>query len=269
MAWRAIQDTTPYSETLSRLSHLAERLFFRMLSQTDPWGRLEGNPVKIRAKCLPTLDVSSEELVDALEELVNVGRIVIYTGEPNGGLACQLVEFDEHQPKSLRGKRGPSRFGNPPEEALAAASRRMEDARMGLHDRARLVVELHDCPRLVMPRHAQARPEQSRAEKRRVKGSPAVASFAAELPISKNLRRTAAPVRSPHDLEQLVSSLSGSDEHTPAVLSSVLHGQPEAVLARALESLERRRRDTSKKPLVSEARYLVSIIQRLREERAA
>lgn len=267
MSWRAIHDTTPHSETLSRLSHLAERLFFRMLSQSDPWGRLPGSPAKIRARCLPTLDVSNEELVDALVELVDVGRIVIYQAALDQELACQLVDFDEHQPKALLGKRGSSRFGPPPEPALADARRRMENARMPLHDRARLVVELHDSPRLVLPTRDQT---ESR-DRSKEKGSPTVESRdPAELPVEQREGEHGDEPRPPGDpLEALAASLKGSDEHTLAVLRSALHGQPEMVLARAVESLEARRRNRTKKPLVSEARYLVSIIMRLRGERAA
>jgi hypothetical protein len=266
VSWRAIHDTTPHSETLSRLSHLAERLFFRMLSQSDPWGRLPGSPAKIRARCLPTLDISNEELIDALVELVDVGRILIYPAAPNEELACQLVDFDEHQPKALLGKRGSSRFGPPPEEALADARRRMENARMGLPDRARLVVELHDSPRLVTP----ARDQTESRETEKEEGSPtAAASFAAGLPVEQPGIEGGELQAPPDELEALVASLKGTDEHTLAVLRSALHGQPEAVLARALESLETRRRNRTKKPLVSEARYLVAIIMRLREERAA
>jgi hypothetical protein len=255
MGWRAITDTLPQSETLSRVSHLAERVYFRMLSQSDTWGRLSGSPAKIKAKCLPTLDVTTEDLVDALEELVNVGRIIVYA-QANGELACQLVEFDEHQPKALLGRRGSSRFGDPPDEAITDACRRMQAARMGGHDRARLVVRAHDLSRLRTTREDQTETENRDREE----GSPTASTEGpGELPFSKN----------EDDLEELVASLKGSDEHTLAVLRSVLHGQPEVVLARALESLEARRRDRTKQPLVSEARYLVSICQRLREERAA
>lgn len=252
MAWRAIADTLPQSETLGRVSHLAERVFFRMLSQSDAWGRLQGSPPKLKAKCLPTLDVTMDELVEVLEELVQVGRILMYA-QANGELACQLVEFDEHQPRALIGKRGSSRFEAPPQEAVADASRRMQNTRLGLAERARLGMPTHDRPRLVTPRHSQTETEKRVREE--AGSTTAEAQVQGQLPIS--------------ELAELAQTLTGADDHTPSVLAAVLHGQPEYVLARSIESLELRRADQKKPKLVSEAKYLVATIQRLREERAA
>ena len=108
MGYRAIQDTVPYSETLAAVSHFAERLYWRMLSQSDSWGRLPGSTAKLRARCVPLINVSDEEIEAAFAELERIGRVVRYGA--NGSLVCQLLEFDDNQPPEFVKKRGQSKF---------------------------------------------------------------------------------------------------------------------------------------------------------------
>lgn len=116
MAWRAIQDSVAESESLAGLSDFAERLYWRMLAQSDPWGRLRAEPLKIRARCIPLLDRPADVIAAALEELEAAGRILRY--EDDGHIYTCIVGFDEHQPRDVLGrdgKRYTSRFPDPPE----------------------------------------------------------------------------------------------------------------------------------------------------------
>lgn len=236
MAWRAIQDSTSKSRTLSALSDFAERLFWRMLSETDPWGRLDGDPVKLAACCIPMLPERWEEVTAALEELQAVGRVVIYGDPP----ACQLVDFDRHQvPTRLdRRSRFGSRFPEPPQATVENA----HAAREALYSKT---------PANHLPADSDSDRESDILERQ----SEVVC--AAELPERKH--------DGPSTWASVAASLADADERTPAVISAVARGLPQAALHTALESLELRRR--TQPPLVSEARYFVATLQRMREER--
>lgn len=114
MGWRAIQDTMPQSTSLDQLSDFAERLWVRMLSQTDPWGRLRGEPSKVRRACVPGLPVDDAKVAAALDELVQAGRLVLFS--VGGRWYAELVDFDANQPKDVLGRTGKrfvSRFPDP------------------------------------------------------------------------------------------------------------------------------------------------------------
>lgn len=107
MSWRQIHSSVATSESLSACSSSAERLFWRMLAQTDAWGRLDGRAPKVLARCCPMIPWDVIHIEKLLMELEEVGRIVRY------GTACQVLDFDEHQPYSSR-RRGFSLFPEAP-----------------------------------------------------------------------------------------------------------------------------------------------------------
>jgi hypothetical protein len=77
-------------------------------------------------------------------------------------------------------------------------------------------------------------------------------------------------VRGPlDDWHALATRLSDADEGTPGVLAQVGRGLPEAAIARAIESLEYRRRDSARQPLRSEVRYFIASLKSIREEEHA
>lgn len=113
MAWRAIQDTVGQSESLAELSDLAERVYWRLLAHSDPWGRLDARPRKLRARCWPMLGFSDEQAGYALIELEAVGRIVVY--EKAGEVVVQIVDFEKNQPReAFRKRSGTSPYPDPP-----------------------------------------------------------------------------------------------------------------------------------------------------------
>lgn len=111
MAWRAISDNIGRSESLAALSDLAERIFFRLVAHSDPYGRLPGSPPKLRATCFPLLGCTQDDVGRALCELERVNRIVAY--EIDGQEVIQLVGFDENQPKEFIRRRGDTRLPSP------------------------------------------------------------------------------------------------------------------------------------------------------------
>lgn len=104
MAWRAIQDTVGQSVSLASVSHLAERLYWRLLAHSDPWGRLSGHPAKLRARCFPMLKINDEQAGRALQELVGVNRITVY--QVDSTAVVQIVEFEPNQPRDIVHRRG-------------------------------------------------------------------------------------------------------------------------------------------------------------------
>lgn len=113
MAWRAISDSVPFSESLASVSDGAERLYWRMVAVSDWWGRLEGKPRKVRAKAIPLLKRSDLQVARMLDELQDAGRVLLY--EHENEVYIQLVDFDKHQPADYIRKRGKgSRFPEPP-----------------------------------------------------------------------------------------------------------------------------------------------------------
>jgi hypothetical protein len=104
MAWRAIQDTVPASESLASVSHFAERLYWRIVSQADAWGRLPGTERKVGAVCVPLLGVREAKIGEALDELIAVGRIVVYCEQ--GIWTCEVTDWDRNQPRDVRGRNG-------------------------------------------------------------------------------------------------------------------------------------------------------------------
>lgn len=112
MAYRAIVDTVGHSESLAKLTHLAERLYWRLVAHSDAHGRVPGSPSKTRAMCFPLLDITHDEVGYALVELEQVARIWVY--EVDGKAAIQIVAFEENQPKEFIRRRGDSRSPDRP-----------------------------------------------------------------------------------------------------------------------------------------------------------
>lgn len=269
MSYRVITDDVPVSTSLNQLSHLAERLYFRLLSQTDPWGRLPGELVKIRDLCIPRLAVTDTELAGALEELTIAGRITLYCAD--GVWACQLVDFDRHQPIAKL-KRGRSRWPAPPQTPVApdtqtdtaARGEAPSDSQPPATETGTLIEKS-----LQNQRSAETRTDDRRRD---FPGSPtAVAQYVGGLPDFKSGKASGTPAVNGlcfagRDLGEIARGLRGADAGTPAALASVLRGMPEAALASALKGLDLRRGKQHLGPIRNEARWLVGTIQTMRLE---
>jgi hypothetical protein len=98
-----IAKTVNESGTLAGLTDFAERLYWRMLGVSDEWGRLDGEPGKVRARCVSRLDRTEAEVAAGLEELVKAGRIELYLEA--GIWTCQVTGADEYMPSKARSER--------------------------------------------------------------------------------------------------------------------------------------------------------------------
>lgn len=103
MTWRAIEGSVAISKSLAQLSDFSERVWWRILAQTDAWGRLPGDLDKLIALSMPLLAPKPAKVEDALVELEQAGRIVRYTAE--GVAVIQVVDFDVHQREATRRRR--------------------------------------------------------------------------------------------------------------------------------------------------------------------
>lgn len=112
MAWHAIHDSVDESQSLSALSDFAERLYWRLLAKSDPWGRMRGETHKLKARCVPLVKRATEQRIeDALSELVAVGRVTRYSHE--GAEYLEIVDHDKHQPSEFTRRRKASKYPNP------------------------------------------------------------------------------------------------------------------------------------------------------------
>lgn len=78
---RIIRESCRTSLSLSKVSHGAERLFWRLLTCADDYGRIEADPQLIQAACFPRqlLIVHVADVRTFLDELVGQDMLVPYT----------------------------------------------------------------------------------------------------------------------------------------------------------------------------------------------
>ena len=82
IAWkpRLIHPASATSISLSRVSALAELLFWKLIPQCDDQGRLFGNPELVKATCCPMRKELTPELIPSLlKELEQVEVIIHYS----------------------------------------------------------------------------------------------------------------------------------------------------------------------------------------------
>lgn len=73
---RIIHESARFIRTLASLSPWAERLFWRMTTVADDFGRFNSEPVIVRATCFPVFPRLTDEQIEAfLGELASVWLI--------------------------------------------------------------------------------------------------------------------------------------------------------------------------------------------------
>ena len=93
-----------------KLGEFAQALFPLIVTQTDDFGRLEGDAFTIKHKVFPTSPRPEEDFIKALEAMRDVGLIHLY--QVNGVSYLSICNFDDHQ--SGLHKRTKSKFPEPP-----------------------------------------------------------------------------------------------------------------------------------------------------------
>lgn len=112
---RFLSKTIAVSTQLARVSDLAELLFYRMLAHADRDGRLEGDPLLVKATCAPLKASLSLELIPAL--LAELAQTSDPDGEPlirwyavKGRPVVQFPGFDRHQTGMRKDREAASRL---------------------------------------------------------------------------------------------------------------------------------------------------------------
>lgn len=94
--------------------HFSRLLYLLLIPHSDDFGRLTGDPFKVKALILPMMnEVNWEEVEDTLGNLHSAGLINWY--ETSGEKYIQIINFDDHQ-QGLH-KRTRSKFPDPPEHS--------------------------------------------------------------------------------------------------------------------------------------------------------
>lgn len=116
MPTRYLKDSICTSETLAQLSAEGERFWYRLLVQVDDYGRMDGRPAILRARCFPLmLDVVSEAHVLAwLQELEASGLIRLY--ETEGKLYLEVCTFTRHNQLRAKTSKYPGPNGAHPKQ---------------------------------------------------------------------------------------------------------------------------------------------------------
>lgn len=93
---RAIYGSAATSISLARCCPEAQLLFYRLIAHADDQGRLQGDPMLVKASCMPLIDKATTKAVDRwLGELDEQGMIHRY--DAAGQALIQIVRWWEHQ----------------------------------------------------------------------------------------------------------------------------------------------------------------------------
>lgn len=93
MPTRYLKSGVRDSESIDKLSPLAETLFYRLLVTVDDFGRFDARPAMIKANCFPIKDsVSINKCKDLIDELEIKGLINVYI--VSGKEILQMCKWD-------------------------------------------------------------------------------------------------------------------------------------------------------------------------------
>jgi hypothetical protein len=95
---RDIRESCRTSETLAKLTHGCERLFWRLTTYADDWGRFLASAAVLRAHCFALLltTISELDVEGWIAELQHHNLIRLYTAE-DGKLYGEFVTWRKHQ----------------------------------------------------------------------------------------------------------------------------------------------------------------------------
>lgn len=113
--YRAMNANAPRSRKLSAVSDAAERLYWRMLAATDPYGTLPGDPVDVKIACFPGTKHTADDCRRLTGQLAKAGLVETWS-EDDGTTWVHLIGFDRFQPYEFRRKRRDRRSPVPPSQ---------------------------------------------------------------------------------------------------------------------------------------------------------
>jgi len=120
---RFIRESALTSESLSRLSDFAERLFWRLTTIADDFGRFNANPAVVAGRTMPLVAAATSKKVEAaLCELHANKSIQLY--EIDGAKFAFFPSWSKHQ--LTRAQK--SKFPDPPESADICLQTKTDDS---------------------------------------------------------------------------------------------------------------------------------------------
>lgn len=234
MNFRAISESAPLSESLASISLGAEVLFWRMVSQADPWGCLPGNARKVHHQCLGLRagDYTTDDVRGWLEELKRAGRIA---RRRNGVEYIELLDWDRWQPENYLRQRGPSDHLHP-NGNLEGETRPHDKRKSRARDGAGRFLAQPSHPHQKPKNGVQKRTEQNRREENE-KSSSRASSRSSARADGQTADRTRSKIKTNvrDAIDALVRELNHSDRGTESVLIAL--DLPEAAYRSALEAL--------------------------------
>jgi len=105
---RIIKESITTSCEIDQLSAEEERLFYRLIVVCDDYGRLDGRPQIIRAKCFPLkLDnIKDKQIQQWIDSLISAGLLIRY--EVDNKPFLQMATWEKHQQKRAKYSKYPS-----------------------------------------------------------------------------------------------------------------------------------------------------------------
>lgn len=90
-----ISKTISTSRKVSRLSERAALVYTWVIPHTDDYGHIEGDALSIKAKVVPMLPITAEQVQEVIAELVKNGLIRLY--DADGERYLEIIGFDRYQ----------------------------------------------------------------------------------------------------------------------------------------------------------------------------
>ena len=111
--WTALYGSICTSKKLRACAEDSSRLFYLLLlTQADPWGRLEDDPEVLNVKVWPLLGKSEKDTEKALADLHEVGLITRHSHESVKFI--QVEDWETHAGRHQGGSRGSPKFPESP-----------------------------------------------------------------------------------------------------------------------------------------------------------
>jgi len=102
--WRAIERDISTSGKVNRLDEFGQLLWDRMILWSDDWGIITGEAFELKLKTMPASKREEQEFEDAVNQMEQLGLVRRY--QPNAyEPLIWLIDFDDHQPAAVIGKR--------------------------------------------------------------------------------------------------------------------------------------------------------------------
>ncbi len=94
-SWRKIHKCCRHGARINNLSDFEERLFWRLNLAADDYGIFHANPRIVRSECVPLLDVTDEQVAEAIAGISRSWLIEVF--EDCGEKYLHIIDFERFQ----------------------------------------------------------------------------------------------------------------------------------------------------------------------------